>query len=125
MDSHALESNPFPEPPPLLNKLQTDGYYDAAGISGNARFRIDSPSWSFDTELDATRVWQIDAPDREKGGPHGAGDTRVFLRSQLAYRFAQFGLGVIAEGNLRDGTFKNVKRTTYEHVYGLVGQLAW
>ena len=105
--------------------LQAQGYYDAARITGNARFRIDSQAWSFDTELDATRVWQIDAPDREKGGPHGASDARVYLRSQLAYRFRQFGLGAIAEGNLRDGTFKNVKRTTYEHVYGVVGQLAW
>jgi hypothetical protein len=125
VDAHAFEANPFPRPPPYLNKLQALGYYDAAGISGIARFRIDSLSWSFDTELDSHRVWQIDAPDREKGGPHGASDTRVFLRSQLSYRFYQFGVGATAEGNLRDGTFNNVKRTTYEHAYGLIGQLAW
>lgn len=125
MDAHAFEANPFPQPPPYTNVLAAQGYYDAAGITGNARFRVDSPSWSFDTELDAHRVWQIDAPDREKGGPHGASDARVYLRTQLAYRFRQFGVGAIAEGNLRDGTFKNVKRTTYEHVYGVLGQLAW
>jgi hypothetical protein len=135
IDSHALSRvDPFAGPPPYMNKLQSHGYYDGIGASAGARLRLDSFAWSVDAEADLHTIWQLPGPDRIQtselrvlvpADPHGAFDVRGYWRAQLGRRFRTFGLAAAAEGTVRHGTWKNVERTTYEHVLEALAQLAW
>jgi hypothetical protein len=135
MDAHALGGmDPFPGPPPYLNKLQAHGYYDGIGASATARLRMDTYAWSFDAELEGHSIWQLDGPDRVQrsdfraatpAAPHDAFDLRAYWRAQLGYRVRRYGVAVAADGSIRHGSWNGLEHTTYDHVLEALGQLAW
>ncbi|MDB4962840.1 MAG: hypothetical protein JWP01_2839 [Myxococcales bacterium] len=134
IDAHRYrDGNPFRKPPPYLSKLQTQGYYDGLGVTGTTRLRVDTRLWSFDAELSAHQVWQIDAGERiavslrsaPDLGAHGVSDFRLYWRAQLGFRPGRLGASVIAEGSDLRGTWEGSRRESTSTAIGIALQASY
>jgi hypothetical protein len=124
--------NPFPRPPPYISKLQVNGYYDAAGVTGTTRLRIDTPAWMFDAEVEGHHEWQIDAAQRVQPSEsamantwtaHDVSDTRVYWRARLAWQPRRIGIAVATDGAYRRGDWRTRSRSATELGFSLLAQL--
>ncbi len=127
-------TRPFPAPPPYYTSLQSDGYYNATGITGSARLRASRPPWRLDVELEGHQFWQIgwhtthneeSLASRTIGEMTATGisDFRAFGHLELGYRPTRWGVAATLDGAHRASAWQDAERHLSELSVGAMIEL--